>query len=164
MRIARKVRNLSPYVYGEQPKARGVIKLNTNENPYPPTPKCATILKEFDLDKLRRYPDPVFTELRKALAKLNNTKPENIFVGNGSDDILNFAFMAFGENGVIFPDISYGFYKVFGDLYNIKYFKSFLQHFFPTLLDVVGNLGGEDVANLLLIVTEGHITLEHFLA
>jgi histidinol-phosphate aminotransferase len=87
--IARHVRKLEAYVPGEQPRARRVVKLNTNENPYPPSPSCAEVLKRFDPDRLRRYPDPVFTDLREELAKLNGATPENIFVGNGSDEVLS---------------------------------------------------------------------------
>ena len=91
MRIARSVRTLEAYTPGEQPKAKNVVKLNTNENPYLPSPKCAEVLKGFDLDALRRYPDPVFTALRARIAKMWKTVPERVFVGNGSDEILTLA-------------------------------------------------------------------------
>lgn len=123
MRITKSAQKLEAYTPGEQPKSKNVVKLNTNENPYPPTPKCATILKAFDLDKLRRYPDPVFTELRKALAKLNNTKPENIFVGNGSDEILTIAAKTFVENDEAIGslDPSYSLYKTLAAIRDVKW-------------------------------------------
>lgn len=95
MRITKLVKNLTAYTPGEQPKAMDVIKLNTNENAYPPSPRCAEVLKNFDLEKLRRYPDSVFTELRVALAKLHHTTIDRIFVGNGSDEILSLSTRAF---------------------------------------------------------------------
>ena len=89
MKIARHVRKLEAYTPGEQPKSLKVVKLNTNENPYPPSPECAKVLARFPLDRLRRYPDPVFAELRGELAKLAGATPERIFVGNGSDEVLS---------------------------------------------------------------------------
>ena len=79
MPVNRRVQKLTAYTPGEQPKARNVVKLNTNENPYPPSPRCAKVLAGFDLDRLRRYPDPEFTELREALAKLNGAKSDRLF-------------------------------------------------------------------------------------
>ena len=98
MRITESVQKLEPYTPGEQPKAKHVVKLNTNENPYPPSPRCAGVLKTFDLDRLRRYPDPVFVALRVRLAKIWKTVPERIFIGNGSDEILTLAAKAFVED------------------------------------------------------------------
>lgn len=123
MRIVKHVRKLEGYTPGEQPKQNGVVKLNTNENPYPPSPKCADILKRFDLDRLRKYPDPNFTELRTALANLNGTKPENIFVGNGSDEILALAARTFVENdeSIGSLDPSYSLYKTLADIRNVKW-------------------------------------------
>jgi len=123
MRITKNVRALEAYTPGEQPKARNVVKLNTNENPYPPSPKCAAVLKSFDLDRLRRYPDPVFSDLRAALAKLNGTKPENIFVGNGSDEILALAAKAFVEDdeSIGSLDPSYSLYKTLAAIRGVKW-------------------------------------------
>jgi len=123
MRITRSVRSLEAYVPGEQPKAKNVVKLNTNENPYPPSPKCAAVLKAFDLDRLRRYPDPVFSELRAELAKLNGTRPENVFVGNGSDEILSLAARAFVEDDerIGSLDPSYSLYKTLAAIRNVKW-------------------------------------------
>lgn len=123
MLIAKSVRKLEAYTPGEQPKTKDVVKLNTNENPYPPSPMCAKALKSFDLDRLRRYPDPVFCELREALAALNGTKAENIFVGNGSDEILTVAAKAFVEDdeSIGSLDPSYSLYKTLADIRNVPW-------------------------------------------
>ena len=101
MRIAQSVRALVPYTPGEQPRSASVVKLNTNENPYPPSPRVADVLASFDLDRLRRYPDPVFTDLRARLAALNGTTPAHVFVGNGSDEVLTLMARAFVDDNVI---------------------------------------------------------------
>lgn len=123
MRIARSVRKLEAYVPGEQPKSKSVVKLNTNENPYPPSPKCAAVLKGFDLDRLRRYPDPNFGALRVALAKLNGTSPERVFVGNGSDEVLALAARAFVENDEAIGslDPSYSLYKTLAAIRDVPW-------------------------------------------
>ena len=123
MLITESVRRLEAYTPGEQPKAKNVVKLNTNENPYPPSPRCAAVLKNFDLDRLRRYPDPVFTELRAELAKLNGTKPENIFIGNGSDEVLSVAAKTFVEDDEAIGslDPSYSLYKTLADIRNVPW-------------------------------------------
>ena len=123
MRITKCVRRLEAYTPGEQPKAKNVVKLNTNENPYPPSPKCAAVLKSFDLDLLRRYPDPEFSTLRQELAKLNRTRPENIFVGNGSDEVLALAAKAFVENDeqIGSLDPSYSLYKTLAAIRDVKW-------------------------------------------
>ena len=113
---------LDAYVPGEQPRDMEYIKLNTNESPYPPAPSVVKALGEEDVALLRLYSDPTCKVLKQKLADLYEVKPENIFLTNGSDDILNFAFMAFaGETGAVFPDISYGFYPVFSELHGIQY-------------------------------------------
>ena len=126
MPIAKSVRKLVAYVPGEQPKSRNVVKLNTNENPYPPSPKCAEVLSGFDLDKLRRYPDPNFTALREAIAKLNGTTPDKVFVGNGSDEVLSLAARAFVENdGKIGSlDPSYSLYKTLAAIRDVEWTPS----------------------------------------
>ena len=123
MLITESVRRLEAYTPGEQPKAKNVVKLNTNENPYPPSPKCAAVLKNFDLDRLRRYPDPVLTELRAELAKLNGCKPENIFIGNGSDEVLSVAAKTFVEDDEAIGslDPSYSLYKTLADIRNVPW-------------------------------------------
>lgn len=123
MRITESVKRLVAYTPGEQPKSKRVIKLNTNENPYPPTPKCAAVLAGFDLDRLRRYPDPNFMELRAAIAKLNACAVENVFVGNGSDEVLALAARAFVENDeqIGSLDPSYSLYKTLADIRDVKW-------------------------------------------
>ena len=123
MMIARHVRKLEAYTPGEQPKAKNVVKLNTNENPYPPSSACAKVLKSFDLDRLRRYPDPVFAELRATLAALNGTTPDRVFVGNGSDEILALAARAFVEDGESIGslDPSYSLYKTLAAIRNVPW-------------------------------------------
>ena len=121
--VARHVETLSAYVPGEQPKARGVVKLNTNENPYPPSPECAKVLKGFSLDRLRRYPDPVFAELRAELARIAGARPECVFVGNGSDEILSIAARTFVEDdgAIASLDPSYSLYKTLAAIRNVKW-------------------------------------------
>lgn len=123
MRIARSVQRLEAYVPGEQPKAKDVIKLNTNENPYPPSPKITAVLKSFDLDRLRKYPDPNFVELREAIAKQNKTSLENVFVGNGSDEILSLSARAFVENtgSIGSLDPSYSLYKTLAAIRDVPW-------------------------------------------
>ena len=126
MRIARSVRVLEAYTPGEQPKAKNVVKLNTNENPYLPSPKCAEVLKSFDLDALRRYPDPVFTALRTRIAKIWKTVPERVFVGNGSDEILTLAAKAFVEDDEAIGslDPSYSLYRTLAAIRNVPFVPS----------------------------------------
>ena len=114
-------RNLTPYVPGEQPKDGRFIKLNTNENPYPPAPGVEQVLRELPADVARLYPDPEATALRAAMADFYGVAPENVFVGNGSDEVLAFLFQAFfGRNDrIAFPDIPYSFYPVCARLYDI---------------------------------------------
>lgn len=123
MRITRCVRKLVGYTPGEQPKSKNVIKLNTNENPYPPSPKCREVLSRFDLDWLRRYPDPECSDLRNAIAKLNRTTPERVFVGNGSDEILALSAKAFVENNeeIGSLDPSYSLYQTLADIRDVKW-------------------------------------------
>ena len=121
--IAKAIAKLEPYVPGEQPKRGDVVKLNTNENPYPPSPACAEVLRAFDLERLRRYPDPEFAELRAEIAALNATTPERVFVGNGSDEILSLAARAFVENdGAIGSlDPSYSLYKTLAAIRDVPW-------------------------------------------
>ena len=129
MLITESVRKLDPYTPGEQPKAKQVVKLNTNENPYPPSPRCADVLKGFDLDRLRRYPDPVFTALRARLAKIWKTVPERIFIGNGSDEILTLAAKAFVEDSETIGslDPSYSLYKTLAAIRNVPFIPTPLK-------------------------------------
>ena len=129
MMIAKHVRKLAGYVPGEQPKSKNVVKLNTNENAYPPSPKCAEVLKKFDLDRLRRYCDPDCTALREALAKLNRTTPDRIFVGNGSDEILALCAKTFVENdeSIGSLDPSYSLYKTLAAIRDVPWEGSSLN-------------------------------------
>ena len=115
-------RRLTPYVPGEQRSGADIVKLNTNENPYPPSPAVLKAVSGVSGDALRRYPDPDATELREALARYHGVQPQQVFVGNGSDEILAMAFMAFftGDKPLQYPDISYSFYPVYCDLLNIE--------------------------------------------
>jgi len=110
---------LDAYVPGEQPRDKSYIKLNTNESPYPPSPAVAEAFSREAIDDLRLYGGPR-QELTEALAAYYGVSPENVFLGNGSDEVLSFVFMAFGEKGVSYPDISYGFYSVYAGLYNLN--------------------------------------------
>ena len=116
------VKRVVPYVPGEQPKSK-VIKLNTNENPYPPSPKVREVLSNYDIDELRLYPDVNAGELGMALAKYYRLNSNQVFVGVGSDDVLAIAFMTFfnSDKEILFPDITYSFYDVWADLYKIPY-------------------------------------------
>ena len=117
------VRRVVPYVAGEQPKKTNMIKLNTNECPYPPAPGVEKLAAELDCDVLRLYPDSNTTPLVNALAEYYHVKPSQIFVGVGSDDVLSMAFMTFfnSEKPILFPDVTYSFYDVWADLYRIPY-------------------------------------------
>ncbi len=123
MRIAKHIAKLEGYVPGEQPKSRKVVKLNTNENPYPPSPKCAKTLAHFDLDNLRRYPDPNCSALAAAIAKANATTPDRVFVGNGSDEILSLCARVFVENdeSISSLDPSYSLYKTLAAIRDVKW-------------------------------------------
>jgi len=129
-----RIKNLSPYIPGEQPKDRRFIKLNTNENPYPPSPKVIEAIQKTANESLRLYPDPECTEFREAVAVRYGVKMEQVFAGNGSDEILAFAFGAFFESvkegvvgtsektqPILFPDITYSFYPVYANLWDIPY-------------------------------------------
>ncbi|MFT5656788.1 MAG: histidinol-phosphate aminotransferase [Gammaproteobacteria bacterium] len=117
------VHQLEPYVPGEQPQDLQYIKLNTNENPYPPSPSVATAIASFALDKLRRYPDPESSELAQALASYHSLEPNQVFIGNGSDEVLAHSFQTFFKHAspLLFPDTSYSFYPVYCGLYQIDY-------------------------------------------
>ena len=116
---------LEAYTPGEQPQERQYIKLNTNESPYPPSPEVVAAISGAEVRRLNLYPDPTGRVLKEKLAALYGVQAENVFLSNGSDDILNFAFMAFcdSERGAAFPEISYGFYPVYADLYHVDCVK-----------------------------------------
>ena len=110
-----KIKSISPYVPGEQPKDKKYIKLNTNENPYPPSPNVINKIKSMNLDNMRLYPDPDVTLLKDRIASYYNLKRNQVFVGNGSDEILAFIFMTFfnKSDNIYYPDITYSFYPVY---------------------------------------------------
>lgn len=117
------VRRAVPYTPGEQPQESGVIKLNTNENPFPPSPGVKKILDDFDIDRLRLYPEPDCKTLITAIAERYGVKRSQVFVGVGSDDVLSMAFMTFfnSDKPILFPDVTYSFYDVWADVYKIPY-------------------------------------------
>ena len=117
------VRKVVPYVPGEQPNKKNMIKLNTNENPYPPAPGVTECLEKFDTDRLWLYPDPAVTALVNELAAFHNVKPEQVFVGVGSDDVLAMCFLTFfnGSKPILFPDITYSFYDVWADTFRVPF-------------------------------------------
>ena len=117
------VRKVVPYVPGEQPKERNLIKLNTNENPYPPSPKVEQALREMNIDCMRLYPDPAAHLLVKAIADFYHLQEDQVFVGVGSDDVLAMTFMTFfnSKKPILFPDITYSFYDVWADMLRIPY-------------------------------------------
>ncbi|MCC8940737.1 histidinol-phosphate transaminase [Bradyrhizobium sp. Arg68] len=116
------VHNLSPYVPGEQPKITGLVKLNTNENPYPPSPRALAAIAAA-VDRLRLYPDPHATLLRETIAARYGVAPDEVFVGNGSDEVLAHIFQALLKHDapLLFPDITYSFYPVYCGLYGVGY-------------------------------------------
>ena len=117
------VRRVIPYTPGEQPKKSRMIKLNTNENPYPPAPAVAEVLKQFDADILRMYPDPTIGDLVAGIADFYQVSKDEVFVGVGSDDVLAMIFMTFfnSKKPILFPDITYSFYDVWADMLRIPY-------------------------------------------
>lgn len=117
------VHSLTPYVAGEQPVISGLVKLNTNENPYGPSPRALTAISEAANDTLRLYPEPTALRLRKAIAESHDLHPDEVFVGNGSDEVLAHTFQALfnHENPLLFPDVTYSFYPTYCRLYGIQF-------------------------------------------
>lgn len=139
------IRRVTPYVPGEQPKQENMIKLNTNENPYPPSPKVEQVLHQFDTDKLRLYPDPAAEELVEAIARQYGVKKSQVFVGVGSDDVLAMAFMTFfnSHKPILFPDITYSFYDVWAEVFRIPYeTKPLDEHLHIQMEDYLEENGG----------------------
>ena len=126
------VRKVVPYVPGEQPKEKNLIKLNTNENPYSPSPKVEQALREMNIDCMRLYPDPTAHLLVKAIADFYHLEEEQVFVGVGSDDVLAMVFMTFfnSPKPILFPDITYSFYDVWADMLRIPYERISLKEDF----------------------------------
>ena len=129
--ITEKIKKLSPYTPGEQPKERRYVKLNTNESPFEPSPK-AIEFSSMAAKTLMLYPDPDCRELTSLMARELGVEPENVIMANGSDEVLNFAFMAYcdSKHPAVFPDITYGFYKVFADLNGVPYKEILLKEDF----------------------------------
>lgn len=117
------VARLQPYVPGEQPRIAGLVKLNTNENPYPPSPAVVAAIQAAAANGLERYPDPESLALRQAIAARHGLQPEQVFVGNGSDEVLAHAFCAFFRQpgqALLFPDVTYSFYRVYAQFFAIE--------------------------------------------
>lgn len=136
--LSERLKKLDPYVPGEQPRDRKYLKLNTNENPYPPSPRIRDFLRDFDIEDLRLYPDPLFTDLRDKLAARYGVSRENVFVSNGSDEGLSFAFYAFFDSArgpLLFPEFTYSFFPVYCDFYGIEYRKVPLARDFSIDID-----------------------------
>ena len=139
------IRQVEPYVPGEQPAGKNLIKLNTNENPYPPSPKVEEALKNMDPEAFRKYPDPASSVLTGALARCYGVDPSQVFVGVGSDDVLAMAFMTFfnGEHPILFPDITYSFYPVWAEEFRIPYEVCPLDEMFRVVKEAsYGDNGG----------------------
>ena len=144
------VRYVTPYVPGEQPDFADMIKLNTNECPYPPSPKVAEAVAGFNEDSLRLYPDPNCRSLTEVIAKRYRVAPEQVFVGVGSDDVLAMAFMTYFNSykPVLFPDITYSFYDVWAELYRIPYIRiPLMDDFTINEQDYLRENGGIVIAN-----------------
>ena len=107
-------KDFKSYMPGEQPKDRKYLKLNTNESPFPPAPEVYQAMRDADMEQMRLYPDPTGSKLKGKLAQLYKVQPGNIFLSNGSDDILNFAFMAWNDSAdtLVIPDVTYSFYEM----------------------------------------------------
>lgn len=131
------VRGLTPYVPGEQPKLANLVKLNTNENPYGPSPRVLEALKNETGETLRLYPDPNAQRLKEAIAGYHGLSPQQVFVGNGSDEVLAHVFLALlkHERPVLFPDVSYSFYPVYCALYDIAHSTVPLTESFAIAVD-----------------------------
>ncbi len=115
-----RLQKIEAYTPGEQPQNRKYVKLNTNESPYPPSKGVIDAITSAEIEDLRLYCDPECKKIKTAFAQLYDVTPDNVFLSNGSDDILNFAFMAYGTHGVAYADITYGFYPVFAELHGIE--------------------------------------------
>ena len=139
------IRKVVPYTPGEQPNQPDMIKLNTNENPYPPAPGVREVLRNMDTDTLRLYPDPAALDLVRAIADTYGLSDNQVFVGVGSDDVLAMSFLTFfnSEKPILFPDITYSFYDVWADLFRIPYERPALdEHFHIRKEDYFGENGG----------------------
>ena len=132
------IRKVVPYTPGEQPNQTDMIKLNTNENPYPPAPGVTEVLRNTDTDALRLYPDPAAKDLVHAIAGEYGLQDDQVFVGVGSDDVLAMSFLTFfnSKKPILFPDITYSFYDVWAELFRIPYERPALDEHFHMLRQV----------------------------
>src|SRR5699024_2164779 len=132
------------YIPGEQLKKENIVKLNTNENPYPPSPKVVEAITSEVGSNLRLYPSPTMEHVRDEIASYYNLKMENVFIGNGSDEVLAFSFMAFFEPGkqILFPTITYSFYPVYAKLFDITYKETPLKKNFTINVEQFFNSEG----------------------
>lgn len=145
------LKKIAPYKAGEQPQDKNYIKLNTNENPYPPTSNITKLLNGFDIDSLKLYPDPNNMKLKKAIAEEKNVSIDNIFVGNGSDEVLAFIFGTFFESNstpILFNDITYSFYKVYANLWQLNVKLSMLNDDFTVNMNDFVN--ANDVSGIFI--------------
>lgn len=145
-----RIKDLVPYIPGEQPRDQVFIKLNTNENPYPPSPKVLQAIRGATDDRLRLYPDPEAGALRETIAHYHGLKPEQVFCGNGSDEVLGLCFYAFFTPGqrVVFPDITYSFYPVYAQLFQLDYEEIPLNGDFSLPVEkFLGGNGGAVICN-----------------
>ena len=150
LELERNIRRVEPYVPGEQPNMAGMIKLNTNENPYPPAPSVIELMTNMDTDKFRLYPDPNADKLVSELSSVYNVDKDKIFVGVGSDDVLGMCFMTFfnSDKPVLFPDITYSFYDVWANLLRIPFERPALDENFRIIKeDYYRENGGIVIAN-----------------
>lgn len=133
--LSRRCKSILPYTAGEQPQDKKYVKLNTNECPYPPSPQVEKTVREFETGRLRLYPDPENAKLVAAIAKKHGVTPENVFVGNGSDEVLCMCFPAFfDENDIVaYADVTYSFYKVWAHMYDVRSKKIPLDEEFKLL-------------------------------
>ena len=146
---SKRIQNITPYTPGEQPKDRQFIKLNTNECPYLPSPEVEKAILGA-MEDLNLYPDPECTQLRQAIARREGLKPEQVFCGNGSDEILAFAFQAFfdPDREVVFPEVTYSFYPVYADFFGLRCREVPMNPDFTVPIDLLcGNNGGVVLAN-----------------
>ena len=148
--ISQEAERLVPYTPGEQPQDQQYVKLNTNESPFPPSPKVLKAINRAEILKLNLYSDPTCAALTEAIARRYELKPENILAGNGSDEVLALCFQAFFDPGreILFPDVTYSFYPVFAQLYGLNYREVPLNDDFSLPLEpFLGGNGGVVIAN-----------------
>ena len=144
------IRKVEPYVPGEQPKDKNIIKLNTNENPYPPAPAVIELMDKIECGEFIKYPDPTSDMLVEALADNYGLNKDQVFVGVGSDDVLSMAFLTFfnSDKPILFPDITYSFYSVWAEVYKIPYERPALDdNFNISASDYYKDNGGVIIAN-----------------